>query len=125
MSTVDVLIVGREWQPRAMLRAQLIEDGWETVATDSWAAAEALMLAEGLPRVLVVILDESMTRPATLDRILALVPAGRIIVLSAPSLASRDTLVPRGFAQVLDRPFSIGDAVEHVRRVIQRRDGSA
>jgi DNA-binding response OmpR family regulator len=112
--------MGREWQPRAMLRAQLLEEGCSTVATDSWPAAEALLFTEGLPRVLVVILDEATAPLAMLDRILALVPASRIVVLSTPSLASRDTLLQRGVTDVLERPFSIGDVVKHVRRLVRQ-----
>src|SRR5918911_549862 len=32
----SVALLGVEWQPRALIRAQLIEDGFDVLATDSW-----------------------------------------------------------------------------------------
>jgi hypothetical protein len=32
----DVILLGPEWPERALLRAQLIEDGYDVVAIDAW-----------------------------------------------------------------------------------------
>ena len=32
----DIVLLATEWQPRALLRAQLIEEGFEVLATDTW-----------------------------------------------------------------------------------------
>jgi hypothetical protein len=32
----DVIVLGPEWPERALLRAQLIEEGYEVVAVDAW-----------------------------------------------------------------------------------------
>jgi hypothetical protein len=64
-----------------------------------------------------VILDEAACTPAALDRIAALVPAARTIVLSRRSLATRHTLAARRFAAILERPFSIRDVVDQIREV--------
>ncbi len=100
---------------RAPLRAQLLEEGWATVATDTWDNAEVLLLELGLPRVLVVILDDEACAPSALDRMTACVPATRTLVLSRRSLVPRETLAARRFAAILERPFSIRNVVDQVR----------
>jgi hypothetical protein len=32
----DVIVIGAEWPERALLRAQLIEEGHEVIAVDTW-----------------------------------------------------------------------------------------
>jgi CheY-like chemotaxis protein len=113
----DVLVVGTEWQPRVLLRAQLLEEGWSVTATDTWTAAEALLLIEGLPRVLVLILDEALASGEALDRVRALVPPACTIVLSRGSLMPRSALDGLGFAAIQERPFSIGDVASQVRQL--------
>jgi CheY-like chemotaxis protein len=114
---VDVLIVGAHWQARAMLRALLLEEGWEVLATDSWPAAEQLLLAEGLPRVLVIMLDEHTSDSQVLNRIKIVVPPARVLMLAPRTLIARATLAQSGFPHVLERPFSLGDVAERVRQL--------
>jgi hypothetical protein len=32
----DIVLLAGDWQPRALIRAQLIEEGLEVVATNTW-----------------------------------------------------------------------------------------
>ena len=56
-----VLIISRDWQSRALLRAQLIEDGVDVRAYTSAAEAGAWVPA-------LVLADLSLTTALTLDR---------------------------------------------------------
>jgi hypothetical protein len=37
----DIVLLAAEWQPRALIRAQLIEEAFEVVATDRYLADDA------------------------------------------------------------------------------------
>jgi hypothetical protein len=39
----DIILLASNWQPRALVRAQLIEEGFDVVAMDDWSAAAALL----------------------------------------------------------------------------------
>ena len=50
----DVLLLASEWPDRALLRAQLIEEGYEVVAVDAWPLPKLYRVPGMEPRLLVV-----------------------------------------------------------------------
>jgi hypothetical protein len=50
----DSVVLGTEWPERALLRAQLIEEGHEAVALDTWPISRLYRRPGMKPRVLVI-----------------------------------------------------------------------
>lgn len=114
----QVILVGKEWQARALVRAQLIEEGVEVEAYRT--ATEALEeLGELLPVLLVADLTES-DDPATEIEELAKWTRrfGVWIVASRSSIADK-SLRGRGFEMILFRPIDVGELVEQIKRRIE------
>jgi CheY-like chemotaxis protein len=54
----DVLLIVGEWPLRALLRAQLIEDGLDVHATNEWSEAQQLLQHDLNPRLVIVDLKQ-------------------------------------------------------------------
>lgn len=114
---VDVLLVSGDWRLRVALRAQLVEDGYDVTALETWDEAEWLLSTGALaPRVLIVDVSEERN-PEAILRTAATLAAGRpALVLTAPSILAPDAVRALGFADVLSRPFRIADVEAIVAR---------
>jgi hypothetical protein len=111
-----VVLVSRDWQTRALLRAQLIEEGSSVRAYESLRdAAPALKSSLFRPSLLVAELsgDES---PPELDQLLALAVRLPVWVLASRSDVAEATLKGRAFEAVLFRPIDLSDLVRRVKR---------
>jgi hypothetical protein len=53
----DIVFLAAQWQPRALIRAQLIEEGFEVVATASWAVMRRHLRPGSKPRLAIVDLN--------------------------------------------------------------------
>jgi CheY-like chemotaxis protein len=117
----EVLLAGKDWTERALLRAQLLEEGIDAEAF--LTAREALRSvddAEFLPALIIADLGASDD------------PAGEINLLAQwaqqiPTwiIASRSAIVERdlrghGFEIILFRPVDVGELVEQIKRRIGR-----
>jgi hypothetical protein len=47
----DIVILAVEWESRALLRAQLIEEGFDVAATNTWSMMCPYLTAESKPRL--------------------------------------------------------------------------
>jgi hypothetical protein len=117
VDSVGVLIVGRAWQVRALLRAQLIEDGFDVLAVDDWAAATTLLLSLGLPRVTVLILDEEPDPAGLLREAFGVLPRHRVVVLTSAGALPIERVHAADYPHALARPYAMADAIALVRRV--------
>ena len=71
----DVIVLGPEWPERALLRAQLIEEGHEVIAVDTWPIPRLYRRPEMKPRVLLIDLHELPTPRETLDEVRFVLPS--------------------------------------------------
>ena len=111
-----ILISGREWNARALLRAQLIEEGFDVEAyEDVQEVVDRLWSSRGPPSLLIVDLFES-EKPvgdiATLSHWSKVLP---IWILAGYDTAGAGTLEGQGFERVLFRPVDIGNVVQEVK----------
>jgi DNA-binding response OmpR family regulator len=114
-----VLLVARDWRTRALLRAQLIEEGLAVKAFESiWDATGALgERSEELGLVVVELLGrESAEEIEQLSAWAARVP---VWVIASRSLAGEAWLEKCGFEAVVFRPIDVGDLVERIKRRIR------
>ena len=112
----DIVLLGVEWRSRALLRAQLIEEGFEVVATDTWPAAR-LHLRPGIkPKLVIVDLQRLPDPEQVLADLAVLMKPDRVLVLSAIGALPADGIRRFGF-HVVERPVPIDRIVEAVRNV--------
>ena len=113
----DIVLLGTEWRLRALLCAQLIEQGLDVRAADTWDATRRL-LRPGVRPVLAVVDLQGLPHPdRVLDELAVVMKPSRVIVLTAIGTVSPDDIRTRGF-HVLGRPIPISDIVAAAVRVI-------
>ena len=98
-----VLVVGRDWKFRALLRAQLREDGFDALGFESLDAA-AEVIARSAPDA--IVFDTTDAPGAELAQLSVLSKRLRVLVV-----ASAGESVPLPEAQVLRRPVQLGQII--------------
>jgi DNA-binding response OmpR family regulator len=117
MQEPRVWIVSADHWPRALLRAELIERGFDAVGFEtSKDVLAALLLPRSRPPALVVVdLHEQVVEAKLLERLLR---AGIPIVAIADATRTMDEEIRQlGWAASLRRPVSIGAIAETVERL--------
>jgi hypothetical protein len=112
-----VVLLGTEWKTRALIRAQLIEEGFEVVATDTWPMMRRHLRPGLKPRLAVVDLKD-LDEPGRVLRDLAvLMKPERVLVLAAAATIPPSELARLGF-HVLRRPLTVATIVAKVTRTL-------
>ena len=113
----QILITGKSWTSRVLLRAQLIEEGFDVEACeDVQAAADRLWSSREMPSLQVVDLFESIDAVedvATLSHWAKVLP---IWILAGHGTAGAATLEGQGFERILFRPVDVGKLVQEVKQ---------
>jgi DNA-binding response OmpR family regulator len=107
----DIVLLDVHWPRRALLRAQLIEEGYEVVATDEWPTARTYVQALLKPRLVIVDLQELPDAERVLDELQSSIQPRHILVLTALGTISPDQLRTHGF-HTLARPAAVSEIVE-------------
>jgi hypothetical protein len=111
----DVVLLGAEWKARALIRAQLIEEGFDVVATNTWSMMRRHLRAGGKPRLAVVDL-KGLDKPDQVLRDLEmLMKPERVLVLAAAATVPLSAISSLGF-HVIGRPFTIAAVVRAVTK---------
>ena len=119
----DVVILAVEWRTRAPLRAQLLEENYEVVATDSWPDARRHLRPGAKPRLVIVDLESLPDPREVLDGLALLMKPDRVLVVSALATVPEDEVRRRGFHLVM-RPTTIEAIVAEVRRKRRSTEGT-
>jgi hypothetical protein len=118
----DVLLAAAEWHPRAVLRAQLIEEGYEVLAVESWDEAELLLSTGAVrPRTTIFALEQESNPEACLRTLARLLLVDTVLILTSPSVMAVAEINALGFPHVLSRPFSVRDVLHAVETRIGAR----
>jgi len=113
----DVVLLGAEWPERALLRAQLIEEGYDVVAIDAWPIPRLYRRPDMKPRAIVIDL-RGLPEPRTaLDEVPIVLPPDRVLVITALGTMAVDEVRRRGF-RVVERPATIGEVVNVVATML-------
>jgi hypothetical protein len=100
-----------------MLRAQLIEDGFEVVATDTWTMMRR-HLRPGTKPLLVIVDLQGLPEPdQVLEDLRILMKPDRVVVLTAIGTVAQAKIRALGF-QVVRRPIRLGSVVAAAARTI-------
>jgi hypothetical protein len=111
-------VLGPEWPARALLRAQLIEDGWDVVATDAWPIPRQFLRHGMRPRAIVIDLHGLPDPRVTLDELRTVVDPSRVLVIAALGTLSREEIESMEF-HTIERPASVGEIASAVARLLR------
>jgi CheY-like chemotaxis protein len=116
----QILIAGKDWTSRALLRAQLIEEGFEVEAyEDVQEVVDRLWGSADMPSLLIVDLFESGVPAedvAMLSHWAKLLP---IWVMAGHETAGSRMLEGQGFERVLFRPVDVGKLVQEIKQRLE------
>jgi len=115
----DVMLLGPEWPDRALLRAQLIEDGYEVIAIDRWPMPRLYRRAGMKPRAMIVDLRGLPEPRRTLEEVTWVIPADRVLVVTALGTLPSDMVRSMGFT-VVERPTTVGAIVSAAAALLAR-----
>ncbi len=115
----DVLLLGPEWLERALLRAQLIEEGYEVVAIDAWPIPRPYRRPGMKPRVLLIDLHGLPDPRETLDEVRFVILPERVLVVTALGSLAGAEVRQLGFT-VIERPATIGQIVAATGALVSR-----
>jgi ActR/RegA family two-component response regulator len=107
----DIVLLATEWQPRALIRAQLIEEGFEVVATDTWPMMRRHLRPGMEPRLALVDLKALPNPEGVLRDLRVMMKPERVLVLTAMGTVSSAAVERLGF-HALPRPT----VIEHIVR---------
>ena len=112
-----VLLVGKEWKARALLRSQLIEEGMEVEAHESVRSAlESLEAGPAMPSLLVADLAESDDPSADTEQLARWTARVPIWVIAGLNLITSKILRGREFELILTRPVDVGELVAQIKQ---------
>ena len=116
-----ILLAGGEWRPRALVLAQLAEEGYDVTAVETWDEAELLLRTSATqPAVVVFDLEGEQHAQAALSTLGRLAAPGRVLILTSASILPAAAVRSLGFERVLARPYSIGDVVKSLSALLRQ-----
>lgn len=119
---VDVVLLGSDWRVRAPLRAQLIEDGYEVLATDTWTDARRCLRPGVKPRLFILDLAGLSDPETILHDTSVLMNARCVLVLTALGAPPRERVQRLGF-EVMARPITNGEVAAAAAMLLERCPG--
>ena len=116
----DIVLLATEWQPRALIRAQLIDEGFEVVATSTWPMMRQHLRPGIKPRLALVDLKGLQDPGGVLNDLRVMMRPDHVLVLTANGTVSRPEVERLAF-QVLSRPVAIQEVVRSVAKALVER----
>jgi hypothetical protein len=107
-----------------MIRAQLIEDGLEVVATDTWPMMRRHLRPGRKPRLAIVDLKDLPNPRDVLNDLRVLMKPTRVLVLTASGTVPAAEVERLGF-RALSRPIAIKDVVDAAAEAIRSGHSSS
>jgi hypothetical protein len=117
-SPPDIVLLAPEWATRLAIRAQLIEDGFDVVATDTWSMLRSVLRPGMKPRAVLVDLKALPDPVRVLDDLPLLMKPDRVLVITASGTVSHDDVAQRGF-HVVSRPLILADVVGTAEELVR------
>ncbi|MGH9862096.1 MAG: hypothetical protein ACRD35_01585 [Candidatus Acidiferrales bacterium] len=106
-----VLVVGRDWQFRALVRAQLREEGFEALGFDSLNDAQEETTGAAPPAL--VVIDTTETSPEEKQQMAELAERLPVLVVAAAQESLGNARL-----QVLRRPGAVSTVVKEAERIV-------
>ena len=112
------IIDSQQW-PRALLRAELIERGFEAIGYTKLHTGLTVLRRPGTlrPRVIVLELSDQAVSTRLLDRLMSTrIP---VVLLVSATDANEPVLKKYNWAAMMRRPFTIGAVAEKVQEIVR------
>jgi len=118
----QVFLASKDWQARALLRAQLIEEGVEVEAFETVQEAVAqLELHSVLPGLLIADIFASDHPSADVEGLATWARRIPIWIIASHTSGVKGGLEGRDFDMLLYRPVDMGKLVEQIRQRLSRQ----
>ncbi len=115
-----ILIAGKDWQARALLRAQLLEEGLEVEAYETIPdALAALGPGTNLPNLFIADVSASDDPSADVEALSAWSRKLPIWIIATRTYIIDKGLRGHGFEMILLRPVDVGELVEQIKRRLE------
>ena len=115
-----VLLVGKDWRARALLRAQLIEEGASVEAYETVEEALAqLEWSSVLPALLIADMSASDHPSADVESLTIWTKRIPIWIIASHSLTVMGGLEGRGFETILFRPVDLGALIQQIKQRLE------
>jgi CheY-like chemotaxis protein len=115
-----VLVAGKDWQARALLRAQLIEDGVSVEAYETVDDALAqLEWCFPFPALLIADISASDNPAVDVERLTIWAKRIPIWLIASHTLSVKGGLEGRGFETLLFRPVDMGKLVQRIQQRLE------
>jgi len=120
-----VLLAGKDWQTRALLRAQLIEEGVSVEAYETVGEALAqLELDSVLPALLIVDISSSDHPSADVECLAIWAKRLPIWIIASHTSIVKGGLEGRGFETLLFRPVDMGKLLRRIKQRVAPSDNA-
>lgn len=114
----ELVIVAKEWKPRALTRAQLLEEGFEATALDRLEDAISYIKSKlKKPRLLIYENSGELLDQTALDKLRRVRQLGTEVLLCVGA-ADRERFDREEFKHFMVRPYSIGELLEVVKSLL-------
>jgi ActR/RegA family two-component response regulator len=114
----DIVLLAADWQPRALIRAQLIEEGFAVIATDTWSLMRRHLRPGVKPRLALVDLKGLGDPNRVLRDLRRLMRPERVLILTAAGTVTAAVVENLGF-HLLPRPIAVEDIVRATGQAIR------
>jgi DNA-binding response OmpR family regulator len=123
MRMVDVILIGKDWQFRALVRAQLIEEGVEVEAHQTTAELGSPPLhphpKARFPKLLIADLSANENPDDDLERLAIWTKCIPVWIITGHSVVQEDKVKGRGFEALLFRPVDVRELVERIKQRVE------
>jgi len=115
----EMVLIAGEWKTRALIAAQLSEEGHQVMALRTIEEA-IMLLGRGMMRPSLIILDTmgQNLREPILGDLRTLAGDTPILVCTGPFDLAQFDFVEAGFTELLIRPFAVKDVVDKVNKML-------
>jgi DNA-binding NtrC family response regulator len=117
MSVAQVILAGKDWQARALLRAQLIEEGVDVEAYETVQEALAqLKLSPVLPALFIADICDSDHPSADVESLASWAKRLPIWIIASHTSSVKGGLEGCGFVRLLFRPVDVGKLLQQIKQ---------
>ncbi len=115
-----VVIVGKDWKTRALLRAQLLEEGLDVDAYENVGAAlESLETSPALPGLFIADIASSDHPSEDFEKLAPWTPQVPAWIIADRTMIMEKGLAGRGFEMILFRPLDLSELVEQIKKRLE------
>jgi DNA-binding NtrC family response regulator len=123
-AVAQIVLVGRDWKTRALVRAQLLEEGLDAEAFQSIdEAQDAVEATYPPPRLIVADLSSSAEPGAEIERLAQWSREIPVWILGSRIAGAAPDWERRGFERLWFKPIDVGELVREIKRRVQSGAG--